>query len=77
MDIIINETTLISDNIVWDNINNYIDTNVSIIYIGSNATLNDKLLSLHKNREFDKLISLLISFDVFLYVTLNSFLEKK
>lgn len=56
MDIIINETTLISDNIVWDNINNYINTNVSIIYIGSNATLNDKLLSLHKNREFDKLI---------------------
>ena len=44
MDIIINETTLISDNIVWDNINNYINTNVSIIYIGSNATLNDKLL---------------------------------
>ena len=33
MDIIINETTLISDNIVWDNINNYINTNVSIIYI--------------------------------------------
>ncbi len=56
MDIIINENTLISDNIVWDNINNYINTNVSIIYIGSNATLNDKLLSLHKNREFDKLI---------------------
>ena len=27
MDIIINETTLISDNIVWDNINNYINTN--------------------------------------------------
>ena len=54
MDIIINETTLISDNIVWDNINNYINTNVSIIYIGSNATLNYKFLSLHKNREFDK-----------------------
>ena len=31
MDIIINENTLISENIVWDNINNYINTNVSII----------------------------------------------
>ena len=58
MNIFINTFTTISDNIIWENLSNYIAPDVSIIYIGKDVVPNNTLLSLHKNKQFDKLIIL-------------------